>query len=107
MSSVQAVSVRALGYRAIDPTVMNPPITAFYNLYGKVVRRDASDLIPTKHKLLRAAVDRSFFGKAFPTELIENRNVEIATFSIDEDGGEALNSALRSRFQILGREGWQ
>jgi hypothetical protein len=106
MSSVQAASVRMLGGRAIDPKVIVSPITAFYNLYGKVLRSGASNLIPIDCRLLRASVDHGFVQTLFPVALIEDPMIEVAVCKISEGQGTDLNAALRSNFQFLGPDGW-
>jgi hypothetical protein len=106
MSAAQAANVRTLGRRAIDPRAIRPPVTVFYNLHGKVVRKDASTLIPANHELLRASLDQAFAKAIFPDALIEDPAIEVATCTIDETEGTALNSALRSNFQFLGADGW-
>ena len=106
MSSMQAANIRMLGGRAIDPKVIASPITAFYSLYGKVIRSGASNLIPTDCRLLRASVDHAFVQTLFPVELIEDPAIEVAVCQVTEGQGTALNSALRSNFQFLGSDGW-
>jgi hypothetical protein len=106
MSSIQAASVRILGGRAIDPKVIVSPITAFYNLYGKVVRSDASKLIPIDCRLLRASVDHGFVQSLFPVALIEDPTIDVALCSVGEEQGTALNSALQSNFQFWSPHGW-
>jgi hypothetical protein len=106
MSSIQAASIRMLGGRAIDPKVIVSPITAFYSLYGKVVRNDASNLIPIDCRLLRASVDHDFVQTLFPTALIEDPAIDVAVCSIGEEQATALNSALQSNFQFWGPAGW-
>lgn len=107
VSSMRAANIRMLGGRAIDPEVIVSPITAFYNLYGKVVRGDASKLISIDCELLRASVDHGFVQTLFPVSLIEQPSIETAVCKIGEEQGVALNSALRSSFQFLGAAGWQ
>ena len=106
MSSMQAANVRTLAGRAIDPSAIVSPITAFYNLHGKVIRGGASNLVPIDHELLRASVDQAFVRTLFPTELIEDPTIEFAICKISEGQSTALNSALRSNFQFLGPDGW-
>ena len=66
MSLMQAENIRMLGGRAIDPKVIVSPITAFLNLHGKVLRSDASSLIPVDCRLLRASLDHDFVQTLFP-----------------------------------------
>jgi hypothetical protein len=106
MSSTQAATVRMLGGRCVDPKTLISPVTAFYNIHGKVVRRGASSLLPPDHELLRASVDHDFFHELFPANLIADPAVELAVRPIDKSRGTALNSALRSNFQFLGPDGW-
>lgn len=106
VSSMQAANIRMLGGRAIDPKAIVRPITAFYNLYGKVLRGGASDLVPIDCRLLRASVDHGFVQTIFPAAMIEDPAIEVAACKIGEEQGTALNSALRSSFQFLGPHGW-
>ena len=106
MSAMQAANIRMLGGRAIEPKVIVSPITAFYSLYGKVIRSGASNLLPADCRLLRASVDHAFVQTLFPVELIEDPAIEVAVCQVGEGQGTALNSALRSNFQLLGSHGW-
>ena len=106
MSALQAANIRMLGGRAIEPKAIVSPITAFYSLHGKVIRSGALNLLPADCKLLRASVDHAFVQTLFPVELIEDPAIEVAVCKVGEGQGTALNSALRSNFQILRSHGW-
>jgi hypothetical protein len=105
-NSSQAVAIRTLGMRAIDPRAISHPIIAFFNRTRAPVRANALATIPNQLEVMRASVDEPFHRELFGDALASSAD-DVVLSSISTSLAERLNLALRSNFEVFTSGEWR
>jgi hypothetical protein len=106
LTPAQAIGVRALSKRCIDPTLITEPIQVFINRNRHPMRENADNIVPAGYVVARAAVRHSFFRKLFGRQILPGESDVITSLLTTENAVE-MNSALASNFEFQEAGTWR